>query len=142
MLDNPLEQKQLRGFVEGIIPQRVYENIHIHYDFDDDVGRLMAIDQLIKDMIKYHQAVSRIHANNMACPDCDTKDKEEQVMGDEMEAEYPDKILSVTEKCTIDGVDYRKRKGKWEYWERGMSFNQWLPLKEEDLERMGFKNGA
>ncbi len=49
----------MKGFIESIIPQRQYENFHIHYEFNTLNEKEQAIQQTIQDCIKYKDIVKR-----------------------------------------------------------------------------------
>ena len=102
----------MKGYVQATIPQRQFENIHIHYDFESEEGKNMAMEYLIADMLKYHHEVSRLSTQ---------VEKEE---GDKQEEEYKkrnkklfvtdfDVQNGITEKLLVNGIEYMKQKGEW-----------------------------
>jgi len=86
----------MKGKYESVIPQRQFENIHVSYEFTNEVEQKEAEDKIISDMLRLHHEVSRRAAE------------------------------AINENIEIGNVQWRKREDKWEFynkqtkqWERG-----------------------
>lgn len=95
----------MKGWVETTIPQRQYENIKTHYEFETEEERQLAIDRAAKDCISLNGIVEDSIAINTT--------KEENRTAFE---NAPNKALGVTEEWEFKGVQFRNRKGIVEYW--------------------------
>lgn len=98
----------MKGKVETTIPQRQYENLKTTYYFETEEEHDAAIKLAIADCIQLNGAVG-----------AKLRRAAEATLEANAQTATADAAMEITARKTIDGVDWRMRKGKWEKYVNG-----------------------